>query len=334
MRKALLAVLFLAPGTAVAQAENGPWADNLFLDARKVPALNQDFGTVPRGTLLYHRFPATNIYNVPLEITVTIGCHCVSATPLTQTLKPNQKGQIDITMDTRRFSGAKTVNLRIAVSGPNAFSSTNLRVSATSRADIVLNPGQISFGLVARGLRSAEQTLDVEYAGVLDWHVLGVDRASAPLDVAYEEIYRRPGQVGYRVHVSVKAEAPPGPLKREVFLKTNDPATPLVPILVEGNIQAALTVAPNPVQLGSLKVGESITRLVLVRGPKPFHVTAVEGLQNGLTAELPAAATLVQVVKIKCQPATAGDLRQQLRIKTDFDPDTPLPLLIEGTVEP
>jgi Protein of unknown function (DUF1573) len=334
MRNALLAMLFLAPGLASAQAENGPWADNLFLDARKVPLLNQDFGTVPRGTLLYHRFKLTNIYNVPLEVTVTPSCTCVSASPPTQTLKPNEKGQIDITMDTRRFSGGKAVNLRITVSGPNAFSSTNLRVSAISRADIVLNPGQINFGLVARGARSVEQTLDVEYAGVLDWHVTGVDRSSAPLDVAYEELYRRPGQVGYRVRVSVRPEARSGPLKHEVFLKTSDPATPLVPILVEANIQATLAVAPNPVQLGNLKIGESITRLVLVRGPRPFHVTAVEGGQNGVTVELPAAATPVQVLKVKCQPTSAGDLHQQLRIKTDVDPDAPLPLAVEGVVEP
>jgi hypothetical protein len=333
MRNALLAVLFLVPGTAVAQAE-GPWADNLLLDAGKVPALKQDFGSVPRGTLLYHRFRLTNIYAVPLEVRVTVGCSCVSATPLTQTLQPRQQGQLDITMDTRRFSGPKTVSLRATVSGPNAFSSTTLQVSAVSRADVVLNPGQINFGVVVGGQKSAEQTLDVEYAGVLDWHVMGVEPTSAPLSVAYEEVYRRPGQVGYRVHVSVKPEALSGPLKQEVFLKTNDAATPLVPILVEANVQATLAVAPNPVQLGTLKLGESITRLVLVRGPRPFRVTAVEGAQNGLTVELPASATPVQVLKVKCQPTTAGDLRQHLRIKTDIDSEAELALAVEGTVEP
>jgi ectoine hydroxylase-related dioxygenase (phytanoyl-CoA dioxygenase family) len=49
----------------------------------------------------------------------------------------------------------------------------------------------------------------VEYAGVLDWRVQGVEN-SAPLDVRVDELYRRPGQVGYRLNMTLKPDAPPG----------------------------------------------------------------------------------------------------------------------------
>ena len=94
MRNALLAMLFLLGGTAAAQTD-GPWADNLFQEGKKVPALVHDFGSVPRGTLLHHRFNLKNIYAVPLDVSVSVGCHCVSVTPQTQTLLPpsQQEGQ-------------------------------------------------------------------------------------------------------------------------------------------------------------------------------------------------------------------------------------------------
>src|SRR5262249_62394826 len=120
------------------------------------------------------------------------------------------------------------------------------------------NPGQVSFGVVPRG-QTPTQYIDVEYAGVLDWRVSDVEKPAAALDVSCKEQYRRPGQVGYRVAVSLKADAPPGPLKQELFLKTNDPASPLVQLLDASTVQAPLTFIPETVNLGSLQVGEAAT---------------------------------------------------------------------------
>jgi hypothetical protein len=36
-------------------------------------------------------------------------------------------------------------------------------------------------------------------------------------------LYRRPGQVGYRVEVSLKKGTAPGPLRENILIKTNDP---------------------------------------------------------------------------------------------------------------
>src|SRR5207245_8268836 len=107
-----------------------------------------------------------------------------------------------------------------------------LRVSATSRTDVVVNPGQISFGVVPRGQATAAQSIDVEYAGVLDWRVNEIVKNEAPLNVTFKELYRRSGGVGYQVRVAIKPDAPGGTLKHEIFLKKNAPANAPVPILV------------------------------------------------------------------------------------------------------
>jgi hypothetical protein len=328
MRKAFFALVSLAWAAASASGQSS-WAEKMFKDGT-----THDFGTVPLGTMLYHRFKLTNIYAVPLEISTRVGCDCVTATSSTRILEPRQQGYVDVTMDTRRFKTPhKKVTILFTV-GPEYISSANLEVTATSRADIVLNPGQINFGVVAHGQKTAPQVIDVEYAGQLDWQATEIAKHAAPLEASFKLLYQRPGQVGYRVTVALKPETPAGALKQELFLKTNDPASPLVPILVEATIHASLSVAPDTINLGTLKLGESLTKLVLVRGTKPLRVLSVEGQDDGLTAELPTTAKEVQIVKIKCHPVKIGSIRRQLKIKTDLEKEDPVTVTVEGTVEP
>ena len=222
MRKAILTVAALALTAASAQAQG--WAEKMFKDGT-----THDFGSVPRGAQLFHRFTITNIYAVRMEITgIKPGCGCVTATPAKRVLEPRESTTIDVNMDARRFTGPKTVGIRVTV-GPEYTSSAEVKVTANSRADIVFNPGQVSFGAVTRGQTPA-QTIDVEYAGVLNWQVSEVLAKDAPLDVSIKELYRRPGQVGYQLQVTLKADAPVGNLKQDLFLKTNDPGSPLVPV--------------------------------------------------------------------------------------------------------
>jgi hypothetical protein len=328
MRTLVWTLVALAVGTTAASAQSEAWADKMFKGTNA-----HDFGSVPRGAQLYHRFAMTNIWQVPLELTsVRVSCGCVTATPSTTVLKPRESGYLDITMDARRFTGPKTVTIYITV-GPQYTSTATVRVSANSRADVVFNPGQINFGVVQRG-QALAQAIDVEYAGVLDWRVTDVDKGGAPVHVVLEQLYRERGRVGYRLRATLQADAPAGLLKHELLLKTNDPASPLVPVLVEAVVQAPLTVKPNPLKLGSLKAGETVTKRINVYGGKPFKITAIEGLADGIQAELPQTAATVQTVTLIFQAAKAGDLRRQLQIKTDLADQPPVTLTIEGTVTP
>src|SRR5205085_1496256 len=152
---------------------------------------------------------------------------------------------IDVNMDARRFTGPKTVGIRVTV-GPEYTSSAEIKVTANSRADIVFNPGQVTFGAVTLG-QTATQTIDVEYAGVLNWQVSEVIAKDAPVDVTIKELYRRPGQVGYQLQVTLPTAAPvqtvtfkcqfdnPGAFKRELKIKTDLQDVP-VPVVIEGTV--------------------------------------------------------------------------------------------------
>src|SRR5947199_7947727 len=129
----------------------------------------------------------------------------------------------------------------------------------------------MNFGVVARG-QTPTQTIEVEYAGNLDWKVSDVVVNTAPYSVTFHEMYRRPGQVGYKIEATLKADAPAGAFKHEIFLKTNDPASSLVPMTLEANVQATLSVTPSTLRITNVKVGEPVTPLVRLQGARPFRV--------------------------------------------------------------
>jgi hypothetical protein len=328
MRNAVLAIVVCVLGSAAAHGQSKEWANKLFQES------SHDFGGVPRGAQLYHRFPIYNPYAVKMEIiTVRTSCGCVAATPSAQVIEPRGKAWLDVTMDARRFTGPKVVSLYVTV-GPDYTSTATLQVSANSRADVVFNPGQVSFGVVLKG-QAAAQSIDVEYAGVLDWRVTEVVKNDAPVDTVLEELYRRPGQVGYRVRVTMKPDAPAGRLRHELLLKTNDPASPLVPVLVEGTVQASLTVVPSSIAMRpSPKVGDTVRYKVLVSGAKPFKILSVDGVGDGLEADLPTNPAQVQTVVLRYLPPKSGEVKRVLHIKTDLDTNPAVTVELAGNVAP
>lgn len=312
---ALLTVLGMATSVS---AQTQEWANKLF------PVTAHDFGTVAGGAKLKHTFLMKNIYKVPLEIiSIREGCTCVSYKVIKKTLQPNESGAIEILMDGTRFSGPKTVNVRVTV-GPEFVSTATLTVSANARQDVVFNPGTIDFGIVSRG-QMPTHTMDIEYAGALEWQILEVVKnATAPFDIKVEQFKRTVGrfgrggyEVGYRMTLTLKADAPAGAFKQQLLLKTNDAQSPVLTVVAEGNVQASLSVAPSPVNLGTMKIGETQTRKVLVRGNQPFRILAIDGGGDGITIDLPTGQAARQDLTVRCQPMAAGEFRKQFVIRTD-----------------
>jgi hypothetical protein len=327
MKRAIIALVMIAGSSRPVLAENQAWADKLFPDGTR-----HDFGSVPRGLQLYHRFRFTNPFAAELQIVNTrVSCSCISVVPGVKTLKPHQSSYIDVFMDTRKFTGPNSASIYITV-GPRYVSTAALKVSVRTRADVILTPGEANFGVVSQG-QTATETIAVEYTGSFPWKVTGVVASGAPLAVTWAERYRRPGEVGYRVTVTLKAEAPAGPLHHLVQLRTNDRECPILPILVEGTVRAPLTVAPAVVSLGDLQVKEVKTQRVVVRGHQPFRIVAIEGLGDGFTVRALSRKAAVHVLTIEYQPARPGNWHKQLTIRTDLDGQATATVTVEARVD-
>lgn len=333
MRKVLLFLLApLLVAFAAAAQEPVNWADKLFEGS-----LAHDFGTVAHGTQLKHSFKITNIYKVPLDITEVKGsCGCVKGETNVKTLQPGGSATLNVTMDARTFNGAKSAKLYVYV-GPKFVSMATLTLSANARGDIAFTPNDLDFGNLSRG-QTPSKTIDIEYTGSqADWRVVEILKsAAAPFELKPEELPRQanaPPRRGYRLLVTLKADAALGSFKQEVMLKTNNAAAPMVTFNVVGSIQAGLSVSPNPIVVNGMKVDESQTKKVFLRAAKAFKIVSIEGQGDGIKADLPKGQDMTQVLSVQIQATKAGPLRRQLMIRTDLDNEVTT-LTIEGTIEP
>jgi hypothetical protein len=216
--------------------------------------------------------------------------------------------------------------------GPQFRSTATLAVTANARGDVAFSPNEIDFGNLHRG-QSPTKTIDVEnVGGSADWRVTEiVKNSTAPFELKVENLPapRR----GYRILATIKADAPTGSFKQEVILKTTDPAAPVLTFPIIGNVQAGLTLSPNPIVIRDLKVGESQTKKVFVKASKPFRITAIDGQGDGIKVEIPDQKETTLVLDVQINATKAGELRRQLIVRTDLDNET-TPLTIEATVEP
>lgn len=329
-----------AQPAAPAPAAN-PWANKFFLPdiatnrEHAAPAvITHNFGDVPHGTLCVHKFTVTNIYDAPMQITeVRKSCSCLDYVPMTKVLQPNDTAEFTVTMNTAKFVGNNSQTFYVTF-GPKFVSTAMLRVSATSRTDVSINPGAASFGTVPQGTR-AHQAVQVKYSGrSRDWKITEVVPGNYPFDVKLAEVSRGGlvrGGAEYQVDVTLHAGVAPGAISEQITLKTNDPTNPLIQIGVTGTVIAPLELTPNKVRLEAKVDGDAATQRVLVRAAKPFKVVGVDGAEGELTAELPATATALplQVVTLKFQPKKAGTVTKQLRIRTDLPGDVSATLAVE-----
>jgi len=132
--------------------------------------LSRDFGSVPRGPPLTHSYRVVNNTGGPVHIAgVRVSCGCTSAAALKTDLKPGEETVILTHMDTRRFTGVKTVIIYVTFDQPR-FEEVRLWIQANARDDVTVTPETIAFGQVKRG-NTPTATATVAFLGTSQWHI-------------------------------------------------------------------------------------------------------------------------------------------------------------------
>lgn len=273
LQNSLIAACLLACGSAVANAQDYRWAEQMFVDSKGKQVTKFDFGVVARGADVRHRFLVKNRYKQTIHISnVRTTCGCSAASPSKNTLASGETVYIEVTMDTRRFSRRKDSNLIVTFDRPS-FAEVRIPITAYIRTDVVLTPGAANFGAVDKGQKSV-RTIDIAYAGRPDWKIRDVKVGSKFLGKKLEETRRANGQVNYKLTLTLDDSAPVGNLREQVVLVTDDANSPYVPLLVEARVEADVTVTVSP--LGTMRAGNKKTFNVVVRGKKPFAIAKIE----------------------------------------------------------
>ena len=325
------------PGTAAPSA----WANKLFLDdivanpSQPAPAeIAYDFGTVPKGTLCVFKFTITNIYAVPMQVTdIRRTSETVQAYPPQKVLQAYDKGELVVTLDTSRFTGIGTETVQVSF-GPTNVSTATLRVTAVSRADVMLAPGSFNFGVVTPG-STPTKSVTLEYAGKQqDWAVTGFVVPTGPFEVTTTDA----GRGKTKVSVTLKSQVgnASGSFNDFVQLRTNDPATPVVNVAVNGTLLAPLAVTPDKVNFGPVRLGETKTVRVIVRGNDigPFKISPLADAGDGLSVQAIKDAALTHVVVVSFTPVKVGDYAKDVKLPTNLKGAATVNLSVTATVLP
>ena len=310
------------------------WASSLFVERF------HDFGPVPRGAKVKHDFTLTNHLAEPIRILdLRTSCGCTSGKASASVVQPGESAVVEATMDTRNFLGIKSTVLTVMlITASGREAEVRLGVVSNILADIVLNPGSVDFGAVRKGdTPTRELTIDrIQGQG---WRFERMVSASQAITAQLVETRRDPnGLVSYTLRVGLKPDAPAGPLRDEIRLISNDPETPSIPIPITAWIRGELVAAPSILALGQVTSAAGKQGKFVIRGSRPFRVTAVEGTGDGFSVVMSeSAAKPVHVLTMIYRPETGssrGDLRKVFRVHTDLVGEPPIDLVVTARAAP
>lgn len=304
------------------------WADALFQEHA------HDFGAVPRGAVVRHPFVLTNRYAESLSIVdVRASCGCTSGRASASVVPPGGQAVIEARMDTRNFVGEKATTLTVTLlTASGRQGEARLAVRSNILSDIVLNPGTLDFGAVNRG-QTPRQVLTVDRIGQPGWKVermVATTRLSQFIDAQIVPVASPRGQ-SYRLTVSIRPDAPSGAVREEIRILTNDPESPVIPVLVRAEVRGALAASPSLLSLGRASSASGVSGRFLVRGNQPFSISRIEGAGDGfqVKADDAGARKPLHIVTVTFQPSetdTRGDLRRTFQVFTDLPGEPPLEL--------
>src|SRR6478752_5428043 len=274
MRIRILAATAIVVAAKASSCFAEAWATKMFSETK------HDFGTVARGSDTSFKFAAKNIYKQEIELlSVRSSCGCTTPTLDKKVLKTGEIGYVTATFNTRTFTGVHgatlTVDIRWNDNGNWLHGEAQLRVDGNIRGDIVFTPGAVKFDSIDQGTKS-EQKVEVTYAGRSNWKIVDVRGASEGIEVELTQTQRYSGRVAYDVLVRLKDTAAPGYFNDQLVLVTNDEDNPRIPIYVGGRIVPQISVSPESLLLGDVAQGQQISKKIIVRGKKPFRITAFQ----------------------------------------------------------
>jgi hypothetical protein len=323
-------------GTLIACSESR--ADGLDWLTSALPERAYDFGTVARGSQIRHSFPVLNRTGGDIRIVNwRTKCGCTDVKVGAKVIPPGTQTTIEATIDTTKFVGDKRSGLTLIFDRPQ-FVEVDLNLNCFIRGDIVMNPGQIDFGIVKRSDKLPSSTLTLTYAGGRsDWEVKQMKTQSAKLTSMLQEVNRTvDGQINFNLTATLQPGVPNGYFKDEITLITNDPTSPNIPISVVANVQSAVAVTPSIINFGRLKPGETISKVVLVRSSQPFAITKLSASQPAIeSSDLKKDPNPVHSVNLTLKaPTETGPFHAIVKIETDLKDEPPAQLKTFATIGP
>lgn len=323
---ASLLVLVVASSAATAQ----DWARKMFTES------SHDFGTVVRGAKVEYRFQFSNPYVETAHIaSVSSSCGCTSPSVTKSELKTHETSEIVAAFNTRStYQGNHSATLTIQFDKPFA-AIVQLNVWGDIRGDLSVQPESVDLGSIDQG-QEVERKLTVTHSGSSDWKVLDVRSVNTNYEVEVKNGVHTGTQVSYDLLVHLKKDAPPGYVKDQLILVTNDPRVTQFPIEVDGLVKAELSASPQSLSFGLVESGKAAkSQTIVVRGRRPFKITSVQCDDEAFTFKPQDASSAVQLITVGfTAPDKPGKIAKKIRIETDLGKSFIVEVIAQAEVKP
>lgn len=319
-------ILVVAAAAATSPAQNLPQG----LASISVQPDTLDFGTMERNQSRTKELTIRNDGGIDLDLSdVTSSCGCTVAEPGTRKIKPGQSTTLTVTFNSGEFQGPqhKTVTIR---SNDVATPALEIAVTANVHVSIMIDPARplFAFRHARRGVREERQAT---------FTAMDIPRLELKAERMRADLFEVRIQNGVdgdprrgTVTLSIRPDAPYGPINEIVRIGTNDPKHPSIDFEVFGDVLHDLEVSPTQVNLRYVERGKPVHRELRVRATSSglkfkvtgaqidlpeFKVTIEQGVPGGdaviVLSGAPIASTDPRAI------AAEGRLQGTLRIFTN-----------------
>ncbi len=336
MRRLLLCwVISSSFATGVTRGADSDWLTGVF------PERAYDFGNVARGSQIRHAFLLVNRTSADIRIADwRTKCGCTAVRVGSRVIPPGTQTTVEATINTTNFQGHKASGLTLILDRPN-WVEVDLNLTCFIRGDIIMNPGQVDFGVVSRSAKLPSASLTMTYAGGRsDWDIVKMKTQTDRVKAEAKETSRTAdGQIHWFITATLQPSVPNGYFKDEITLITNDNPPQAIPVSVVANIQTGVTVTPSIINLGRVRPGQTVasTNVVHVRSrTSPFTITKLAANKPDVEPAEPKPGSLADhVVNLKFKaPEAVGPYHTVVTIETDLKEEPPVQIKVFATVTP
>jgi hypothetical protein len=307
-------------------ASGAEWAQKLFKETK------HDFGTVSRNAKTEYAFVLENCFEEDVHIaSVRSSCGCTKPIITKNTLKAWEKGEIVAQFNTKSFLGAKSAAITVVIDRPY-YAEVTLLVSGKIRSDIVVEPGEISFGDVDIG---STKTVDlkISYAGRRDWAIQDVRGDTSHLEVRLDPATRHGNMTNYRMRITLKESAPAGDFMEGITVVTNDSNEGMFTLPVNARVVPPVNITPKLVSVGDVKSGQQVQQKLMVRAKKPFSIVSVECEDPRFSFSIPPGEKPLHLIPMTFTGELLGDersIKQEIVVKTSLGEQITLETTVAG----
>jgi hypothetical protein len=238
-----------------------------------------DFGMMERNQSRTRELTIRNDGGIDLNLLeVGSSCGCTVAEPATRKIKPGESTTLTVTFSSMEFQGPQHKILTIR-SNDVVTPTLEIAVTAVVHVPVVINPQRplFAFTNARRGVREERQAT---------FTAMDIPRLELKAERVRADLFEVKIQNGVDgdprqgiVTLSLRPDAPYGPINEIVRIGTNDPNQPSIDFEVIGAILHDLEVVPAQVNLRYLERDKPIYRELRVQSSAPglkFKVTGVQ----------------------------------------------------------